>query len=65
MSPREGLELGIIFCGVAIALISPQVSQAQSVEQEIQKTGVLNMPQELIPEQRLTCLQIRYCAIAV
>ena len=57
------LELAIIFCGATIALISPQVSQAQSVEQDIQETGVLNVGiREDSPLFGLGREKVGYCA---
>ncbi|MGK7896995.1 MAG: transporter substrate-binding domain-containing protein [Xenococcus sp. (in: cyanobacteria)] len=37
------LKLAIAFCGIAVSVLSPQVSQAETVEQEIKKTGVLKI----------------------
>ncbi len=37
------LKLAIAFCGIAISVFGSQVSQARTVEQEIEKTGVLKV----------------------
>ena len=37
------LKLAIIFSGIAISVLFPQLSQARTVEQEIKKTGVLKV----------------------
>ncbi len=40
---KRKLKLAIISWGISISVILPQVSQARTVEQEIQKTGVLKV----------------------
>ena len=37
------LKSALFFCGIAISVIYPQISQAETVEQEIEKTGVLKV----------------------
>ncbi len=37
------LKLAIIFCGIAISVLAPQISQARTVEEEIEETGVLKV----------------------
>ena len=37
------VKLAIISCGIAISVLSPQISRASIVEQEIEKTGVLKV----------------------
>ncbi|MGK7899035.1 MAG: transporter substrate-binding domain-containing protein [Xenococcus sp. (in: cyanobacteria)] len=37
------IKLAIIACGIAISVLYPQISRARTVEQEIEKTGVLKV----------------------
>ena len=37
------IKLAVVSCGIAISVLFPQVSPAKSVEQEIEKTGVLKV----------------------
>ena len=57
------LKLAIISCGIAISVIFPQVSQAKTVEEEIQETGILKVGiREDSPLFGFSSEKVGYCA---
>ncbi|ELS02130.1 periplasmic component of amino acid ABC-type transporter/signal transduction system [Xenococcus sp. PCC 7305] len=60
---NKRLQLAIISCGIAASVIFPQICQAKTVEEEIEKTGILNVGiREDSPLFGFSSDKVGYCA---